>query len=121
MFICVFAAKSHCLLSIGVYKRALQGNASAENAKMMGKLAKLLATRALQVSQDKKGLMDLELGSPEHVSALASLGKDAQAVYWTLKRFLEQRVAPAETKIASEVLFFVMLPPVGLCRAFAWP
>ena len=43
-FYVAFAFFRLCGIAQGVYKRSLQGNASAQNAKQVGKLASLLAT-----------------------------------------------------------------------------
>ncbi|XP_048580084.1 acyl-CoA dehydrogenase family member 11 [Nematostella vectensis] len=74
----------------GVYKRSLQGNASAENAHLFGHVVEPLAAIALELTQ-----LSNNNGLPAEFDMLR-ISTRARLLYGKVKSFVEDQVIPAE-------------------------
>jgi acyl-CoA dehydrogenase family protein 10 len=91
----------------GVYKRSTMGNASAENAKHMGALAKIMANKGWELAQKHKNR-----NSVPHISTKVEIGKEkvppsmrhlvsprAAEITAAVDEFVKNRIIPVEKEI----------------------
>lgn len=83
----------------GVYARALQGNASAPNAKSYGKVVRPLIYQALKIiKKEAVGVQPVPRNSDRDLCTLFPISDRAKAVLAKAKIFLKEHVYPADKK-----------------------
>ncbi|XP_031568863.1 acyl-CoA dehydrogenase family member 11-like [Actinia tenebrosa] len=79
----------------GVYKRSLQGNASAPNASIFGKVVEPLSKASFKIIEDNRSTDADDLQIPPEFNML-HISSKARHMYVKMKKFIDDYILPAE-------------------------